>query len=261
MNRERWNICSQHPLTESWHSLHSSDCRPSRSDSRKRPLCFTADNHSRFRASLQFCRFTVSPTSQRLLTCFLAKLGTLLHVFKYSIQRKGRGQAPLGHKGNLGTKERKSPWLRVSGAWVAGMTPPHTCVCQTQRPLPTSQLPAKWPRNTNELHPSHSEMVPPRHRRQPASSGDSLLPEWPALESGQPWIEQPAEKGTTFGRRVSGALPDQSPPSLREGPQARDPLLQQNPKRSPSDLPGRRAGEGETRAGLAGGGGTRPVSP
>ena len=64
-----------------------------------------------------------------------------------------------------------------------------------------------------------------------------------------------------FGRRVSGALPNQSAPLLREGPRARDPLLQQNPKRSPSDLLGRRAGEGETRAGLAGGGSTRPVSP
>lgn len=183
LNRERWNICSQHPLTESWHSLRSSDCRPSRSDSRKRPLRFTADNHSRFRASLQFCRFTVSPTSQRLLTCFLAKLGTLLHVFKYSIQRKGRGRHS-DNKGNLGTKETKSTWFRVSGAWVAGMTRPHTCVCEMQRPLPTDQPPATWPRNTNERHPSHSEMVPPHHRWQPASSGDSLLPEWPALESG-----------------------------------------------------------------------------
>ena len=81
--------------------------------------------------------------------------------------------------------------------------------------------------------------------------------------SSQPWRAQPAEKGTMFGRGVSGALLSQSPPSLRQGPQARDPPLQQNPKpkRSPRDLPGRRAGEGETRAGLAGGGGTRPVSP
>lgn len=112
----------------------------------------------------------------------LAKLGTLLHVFKYSTQRKGRGHMPLGHKGNPGTKEMKNIWFRVFGAWVEGMTPPRVCLCKTQWPLPTNQPSVKWPRNANEFHAVILRWSHPVTDGSLASSGDSLLPERPALE-------------------------------------------------------------------------------
>ncbi|XP_010829763.1 PREDICTED: uncharacterized protein LOC104982139 isoform X2 [Bison bison bison] len=114
------------------------ECRPSRSDSRKRPLRFTADNHSRFRASLQFCRFTVSPTSQRLLTCFLAKLGqTALCAsrqtrnstpapFVNPLGDDNRGISPNRQQQALVKKKRKEESLPHRYHWAGTFPLAHT---------------------------------------------------------------------------------------------------------------------------------------